>query len=790
MIKFKLLIICTLCLSVKVIGQTASLKGIITEKGEDEGLVGVNIILQGTVHGTISSIHGEYILKGIPEGMQTILFSYLGYETVEIEMNFKAGETKEFHQALKPGTIDLSTVTVEARQPFSAASSKAIRDFDLKVKPARSAQDLLMLVPGLFIAQHAGGGKAEQIFMRGFDADHGTDVGISVDGIPVNMVTHGHGQGYADLHFVIPEIIDGLMVNKGPYFSQSGNFSTAGSVEFTTTDHPDNNMVKLEGGMFNTLKATTILKIPTSGTHQSAYMAGQYYYTDGAVENPQNFNRMNLYGKFHSHLAPGSELGISVSAFTSAWDASGQIPLRAIDDGFINRWGSIDDMEGGTTGRYNFSIDYHFTEGYDYDFLVQAYLSRYDFRLYSNFTFWLNDSINGDMIEQSDHRTLYGLNTRYSIRRSFGNLRSNTKAGGSYRGDQIDLSLWNAPERTRNSIQTDNTVNEVNMALWLEEDLIFSRLFKIQLALRADYFTFDVIDHLDYPDFTGNDLPHASGYASSFLLSPKLNIVLTPSQNIDIYLNGGRGFHSNDARDVIIAQKIREKRHSMAGETEQAIELALLQENFDPEQSGIKTLPRATGTELGTRFGLGKKILASAAVWYLHLDEELVFIGDEGSTEISGETRRIGLDAEIRLQLASWIWADVDMNLSDGRYLNEPEGEDYIPLAPRMTVQGGINFRHSSGFEGAYRARFVGDRPANEDYSVEAAGHFINNLMLAYRIRGFRLFVQLENLANINWNEAQFDTESRLYYETNPVSELHFTPGNPFNLQVGLSYEF
>ena len=178
-------------------------------------------------------------------------------------MDFTEREEKELDIELTPGAIDLSAVTIEARQPFSAASSRAIRDFDLKVKPVRSAQDMLLMVPGLYIAQHAGGGKAEQIFMRGFDADHGTDVGIYVDGMPVNMVTHGHGQGYADLHFIIPEIIDGLAVYKGPYFSRFGNFGTAGSVDFTTTDHPERNLVKLEGGMFNTAKATTtVLKIP------------------------------------------------------------------------------------------------------------------------------------------------------------------------------------------------------------------------------------------------------------------------------------------------------------------------------------------------------------------------------------------------------------------------------------------------------------------------------------------------------------------------------------------------
>ncbi len=296
--------------------QTASLSGTVTSSENHEGLQGVNVVLMGSGHGTITGPHGEYTLTGIPEGKQSIIFSFIGYETTELELTFKKEEALVAEIDLSPGSIDLGVVTIEAKRPFSAASSKAIRDFDLKVKPVRSAHDLLQMVPGLVIAQHAGGGKAEQIFMRGFDADHGTDVGIYVDGMPVNMVTHGHGQGYADLHFIIPEIIDGLEVFKGPYFSKFGNFGTAGSVELTTTDHPDKNLVKFEGGMYNSAKATTVLKIPTSGKHQSAYIAGQYYHTDGPVENPQGFNRANLYGKFHTHITPKSELGIVMGAFS------------------------------------------------------------------------------------------------------------------------------------------------------------------------------------------------------------------------------------------------------------------------------------------------------------------------------------------------------------------------------------------------------------------------------------------------------------------------------------------
>lgn len=708
-------------------------------------------------------MHGHYRLEGIPVGTQTLVFSFVGYATEERSIEFEAGESVELDLKLSEGAIDLASVSVEARRPFSAASSSAIRDFDLKVKPVRSAQDILQLVPGLMIAQHAGGGKAEQIFLRGFDADHGTDVGLYVDGIPVNMVTHGHGQGYADLHFIIPELIEGVEVYKGPYFSQFGNFGTAGSVQMRTTDHPEHNLVKMEGGMFQTAKATTVLKIPTNGMHQSAYVAGQYYHSNGPVEDPQGFMRANFLGKFHTHLSPKSELGISLGAFASAWNASGQIPERAVEDGIITRWGSIDPLEGGSTSRKNFSVDYHFMEGDDHDFQLQAYMTQYDFKLYSNFTFWLDDPVNGDMIEQNDHRRIYGINARYGFRKNLGRIRSHTRAGGGVRSDHIDLSLWKSPERNRMFAYTSHSVAETNLDFWISQDLVFSRQFKIQAGLRGDYFLFDVVDHLEQEGATDPDLVRASGYAQKALLSPSLNVVWSPLRDLDIFVNGGTGFHSNDARDVVVAQRM----------------------DLD-----IETLPRALGSELGLRAGLGRRMIATLAAWYLHLEEELVFVGDAGTTEISGETRRTGLDAELRFQLAAWLWGDVDVNLSDGRYLREAEGANHIPLAPRVTSQGGLNMQHPSGLEASLRYRYIGDRPANEDNSVVASGYFLANLVLAYSWNHFRVFAQVENLLNTTWNEAQFDTESRLFNEALPVSEIHYTPGNPLNVQAGISYEF
>jgi len=788
-----LIIVSVVTFPVLVVAQdVGALEGKVVNIEDQIGIPGANVVIHETVLGTATGLHGGYSISDIPEGKYTILVSFLGFETIERQVTIVGGSTTNIEFKMKPTSLSLASVQIQARRPFSTSSARAIRQFDMKTRPARSSQDLLMLAPGLIIAQHAGGGKAEQIFMRGFDADHGTDVGIYVDGMPVNMVTHGHGQGYADLHFLIPEIVETIDVYKGPYFSQFGDFATAGSVTFSTIDHPEKNLVKMEAGMFNSGELTTVLKIPTSGVHQSAYFAGQFCTTDGPFVSPQDFNRFNVFGKFHTHLSEKSELAVSMGSFSSAWDASGQIPERAVEEGIITRFGAIDDMEGGTTSRTNFSVLYEYGKGTNNEFTIQGYSSWYNFKLFSNFTFFLADTVNGDMIEQLDNRYIAGINSKYVVRSKLGNISTKTTVGGGLRADNIHVGLWKSPDRIRSTIRRDDLVSQRNLFLWADEIFYFNTNWRLQLGLRGDYFTFDMDDKLDSHIDTISHLPHASSYAQKLIVNPKLNLVFSPSKSIDLFFNAGTGFHSNDARDVIISQRIKEIEKSLhnKGFSTAEIDSALIANNFNPATGNIETLPRAIGTEIGAKLNIGKNVILGVSTWYLYMQEELVFIGDEGNTEISGETQRLGIDMEARVQLAHWLWADVDLNIAKGKYINEPEGDNNIPLAPRITSTGGITAIHPSGFEGSLRYRYIGSRPANESNSVVAEGYTLINLRLGYKIGKVTFFGNVENLTNTDWNEAQFDTESRLKYEPNPVSEINFTPGNPINFKLGISVHF
>jgi outer membrane receptor protein involved in Fe transport len=773
--------------------NAGNIKGKITETNSKTAIIGVNIYLKETIIGTSSDINGNYEFKNIQIGTYIIVFSLIGYKSIEKTVEVKENETTELNIEMEEMINEISEIVVQSEIPRTAASSGQISKIDIKLKPTRSTQDMLQLVPGLIIAQHAGGGKAEQIYIRGFDCDHGTDISINVDGMPVNMVTHGHGQGYADLHFLIAETVDDIEVNKGPYMAKFGDFATAGSVTFKTKDIIDNNILKVEAGDFNSQKYTLMYQIENGGAEQNAYIATQYYKTDGPFESPQQLERFNVFGKYFSNISKNSKLTVSAGGYSSSWNASGQIPERAIKQGIITRFDGIDNIEGGITGRQNLSLDYKFKTNDGSELDIQSYASHYNFKLFSNFTLFLTDSINGDMIEQVDNRYLFGLNTKYKFVSNFGKISVINRIGGGHRSDNINAQLWHSPDRNRMDVFTNDDIVERNFFAWAEQEYLFSSKFRLIAGVRHDYFSFDKYDNVGNAlDTINNGLPHTSGVSQKSVFSPKLSLIIKPFKNTDVYLNFGRGFHSNDARDIVIGQKVNElvKIWKEKGYTSQEIATMLNSYNFDIAQYNSNAIPQATGAELGFRFKFFNKLHIGIASWYLHLAEEYVYVGDGGTTELSNATQRVGLDFDTRYSPYTWLWFDADVCYSNGIILDVAKSENKIPLAPKLTASGGISVSHKSGFDATLRLRHVGSRPANEDNSVVALGYTIFNSSISYQWKKLKFSVNLENILNSDWNEAQFSTETRLNGEENSVEELCFTPGNPRNIQFGIAYAF
>ena len=349
-----------------------------------------------------SDWEGSFSLKQVQPG-DSLRVNHLGYEEKFLIIE---PQKKDYLIKLSPAPLQLKQIEIRPQKN----TLNEIAQIDIALNPVRSSQEILQKVPGLFIAQHAGGGKAEQIFLRGFDIDHGTDIQISADGLPVNMVSHAHGQGYADLHFLIPETIEKIDFGKGPYYTDKGNFSTAGYVDFQTFDKISESQLKLEVGRFDTRRMMAMFNLLPQQQNSHAYIASEYLTTAGPFESPQDFKRLNLFGKYLTQIG-NTQLKFQSSTFSSSWDASGQIPQRAIDSGEIGRFGAIDDTEGGYTSRHNVSLSLRSLQSPKQFLETQIWFSQYNFELYSNFTFFLNDPERGDQIRQKENRNLFGFNS-------------------------------------------------------------------------------------------------------------------------------------------------------------------------------------------------------------------------------------------------------------------------------------------------------------------------------------------------------------------------------------------
>ncbi|AFC26000.1 TonB-dependent receptor [Saprospira grandis] len=726
--------------SISLHGQT--LEGQILDQSSSP-IAEATIINRANQQHSHSDLRGSFQLEKVAVG-DTLEFRHLLYRP---KVLLVVQTDSSIIVQLDDLAVELEEVVINNK----VNSLQLLSDIDLQLQPVKSSQDLLKKVPGLFIGQHAGGGKAEQIFLRGFDIDHGTDLSITVDDMPVNMVSHAHGQGYADLHFLIPETVEQIQFEKGSYNEQKGNFATAGYVNFKTKNYLEDNLIKLEAGQYNSARVLGLFKLFNS-EKQSAYIASDYQATDGYFESPQHFDRLNLFAKYSLNSSPNNHINITASHFQSSWDASGQIPTRAVEQGLISRFGAIDDTEGGQTSRTNIRLAHK--KIIDAHSLIKTslYWSKYDFELYSNFTFFLEDSINGDQIKQREDRNIYGLNTEYNRFFHFNQLEGALIAGLQLRADEsIDNELSHTINRQTVLEQIQfGDIQEKNAAAYLGAKLNIGK-WLIQPSLRLDYFDFAYTNHLS------SEYDHRATTKS--ILSPKLNIAYQQSNRLQLYLKGGKGFHSNDSR-LVIAQNLDE------------------------------ILPATYGFDLGYNWKISPKMFLNMAYWYLYMEQEFVYVGDAGIVEPSGRSQRQGIDLSYRYQPVTSLFFNLDANYTHARSIEEEVGQDYIPLAADFTLQAGLNYKHSSGLYGSLNLRHINDRPANEDNSIVAEGYTLVDANLGYEYKQFDFAVQLQNLFNTAWNETQFATESRLFNESESVEEIHFTPGTPFFLKLVMQYKF
>ncbi len=696
----------------------------------------------------ITDQQGNFELN-ISGSADSLRVSFVGYQSQSVAI---ISQRKTYLVEMEHGSVDLKSVTIRALP--NNASFTTISNIDINMHPLNSAQDLMRLVPGLSLMQHQGGGIADHIFFRGFDADHGTDVSVSVDDMPLNLVSHAHGQGFSDLHFMIPELVSNLEYGKGAYYTDHGDFNTAAYLAFKTVDVLDKSEVKLEGGEFNTgrvVAAIDLLSDKAKQKGEAAYIAGEAFYTDGPFHYPEYFNRANLFGKYMVNVSAKSQFKVTLSTFNSLWRSSGEIPVRAVEEGLISRWGYIDSAQGGNTARTTAIVRLTSALSDKLTLVSQVYYAHYFFNLNYDETFFANDSINGDQLRQRESRDLYGYTGKLSHHAYLTNNGVLTSTAGV--GFQVDNIHGSELSHTKNYNDVLYYIQHGNVREWRLNSYLDEQY-------RAGKWLFDAGVRLDYLNFCYMDfLNPVQPPIGKMIASPKLNIEYTLNEKIQIYAKTGKGFHSNDAKVV-------------------------------SQNKGLDVLPASYGADVGINWKPVPQLYFNAALWYLFLQQEFTYNGDDGTFSPGDRTKREGIDFSARYEFTHWLYADFDIVFCRARDAQAVKGNDYLPLSVPLYSNGGLYVKLPDGFNGGWSCRYMKKRPATSDNSLVAQGYFLNDLTANYTKRKFEIGLEIQNLFNTQWRDAQYEVVSRLKNESQPVDDISFTPGMPFFAKLKLAVFF
>lgn len=653
-------------------------------------------------------------------------------------------------------TYVYGTINPDQLVQADAASTGLITQEQIAYRPISRPAEVLEFVPGLVATQHSGDGKANQYFLRGFNLDHGTDLSASIDGVPNNLRTHAHGQGYNDLNGLMPELIQTIEYRKGPYYAEDGDFSSAGAVRIRYKNELEHPFVQLTTGEHGYQRALIAGSAAIGATSHLllALDAGIY---DGPWDKAENERRASLLAKYTSGTVEDG-YGLEFIGYRNRWDSSDQIPLRAVKSGQIDRFGQIDPDLGGRTSRYTLSGDLHRPLG-DGHLLLNAYAVHYSLDLLSDFTYFLDDPVHGDEFEQADNRNYYGGQAKYVTQWNTGGVAQGLAFGVEARADDISrVGLYHTQARQRVSITRQDAVKERSVGLFVSYDARWTDWLRSVAGVRADYYQTDV----------DSNISANSGSAHDHSLSPKLSMILGPWAHTEFFLNAGRGFHSNDARGA-----------------------TLHVDPTDPTQaaSPLNLIVPTTGEELGMRSSLTDKLTLTAALWRLKIGSELVFSGDGGTTEPSYPSRRRGIELSADYQALPWLLINADYASSHGRFVNNPDG-DRIPNAVESVASVGIDAHGDSPWSAGVRYRFLGPAPLIEDNSVRSHSTTVVNAQLGYAFNPrVKLTMEVLNALNSTDNDITYFYASQLAGESQPVDDIHFHPVEPRSVRLTLRME-
>jgi hypothetical protein len=658
-------------------------------------------------------------------------------------------------------SVVLPAVTVTAprdleAEPTDAASERRFSGETLNTRPIQRPGEMLEATPGLIVTQHSGEGKANQYFLRGFNLDHGTDLGIWLDGMPVNMRTHGHGQGYADVNFVIPELIESLLIRKGPYYASEGDFASAGSLHLHYADRLEKNIVSITGGSFGYWRGLMAGSVNLGPGILTA--AGEIVRYDGAWQVPDATRKYNGVLRYTEGTADNG-FALTAMAYTNSWHSTDQIPRRAVLDGSLDRFGAVDQTDGGDAQRYSLSARWTRKDERSSS-KIEGYFIYSTLNLYNNFTYFLDDPTNGDQFQQSDKRRILGLNASHTRAHPLWGFEAATTLGLQVRYDDIDVGLFNTVQRVATNTVSNSHVSETSVGLHAESKVKWNDWLRSTIGLRGDMYWASV----------ASDTAANSGQVNAFLASPKAGLVFGPFAATELYVNAGLGFHSNDARGATITVDPADK--------------------VTPQQQS-PLLVRSRGAEVGVRTQFIKGLDSALALFVLEFDSELVFVGDAGTTEASRPSRRIGIEWTNHYRPTPWATLDLDLNLTRARFTDhDPIGND-IPGSPAFVAAAGITLGEATGWFGGLRWRYFGPRPLIEDGSVWSNATSLFNARAGYVFEnGLKLQLDGFNIFNTQASQIDYYYQSQLRNETTPVNDIHFHPVEPMAFRFTLAKAF
>ena len=668
-------------------------------------------------------------------------------------------------------TLDEVDVTAKSTDLLGVASTSSegtVTAKQLESRPLLRPAEVMEVVPGLIISQHSGDGKANQYYLRGFNLDHGTDFSTSLMGMPVNLPTHAHGQGYTDLNFLIPELVDRIQYRKGTYYAGDGDFSAAGSARIDYVRKLEAPFVETtvgNGGYARVLTAAS----PRMGNGQ-LLLAGEGYHNDGPWVVPEHLRKDNVVARYTqgSHF---DGLSVALLAYDAKWTATDQIAQRAI--GSVGRFGSLDPSTGGNTRRNSISADFA-GSGTNGITRVNAYYIDYRLDLWSNFTY-ATDPVHGDQFLQSDKRSIVGGSALHTWAGSAGDKSLAVTVGTDLRGDYIQNGVFLTQNRNAWGTVRDDSVRQTSAALWGETEIRWLEKFRSTLGVRADSYRFDV----------SSNTPANSGKKNDAIVSPKLALVFGPWDKTEYYLNAGYGFHSNDARGTVTTINPDPRPGTRPTCTDAAG--ACTGDALNP----VKPLARAKGYEIGARTALLQGLQSTLTLWRLDIASELIFVGDAGTTSPSRPSRRQGMEWANYWTPTQWLLVDGDLSLSSARYTDyAPEG-NRIPGAIEQAASLGVSLQESAPWSGGVRLRYFGPRPLIEDNSVRSRSSTLANLQLGYKITTqLRASIDILNLLNTKVSDIDYYYASQLAGETAAVNDVHSHPAEPRAVRLTLKVTF